>query len=228
VYHKSLNFINYRFFLVDIHMVDKKIKIWTPELALVAPIDVAQLPKFAGWVNYNGFRNPKIYHKGFDFASFLDSDDICYFGLPSELEVMAVRGGVVNSVRSIKSSYSNQVIIEHGETGDGTHSIYSHITPCVNEGEEVIAGQPIGRLFHQIREGGTPEQLIHLHLGMANSFNSISVRDRYTLKGPEKRYVDPIPLLFPEQRLPNWKLYRDDALITQKFLDFTLRYPEGV
>ena len=207
-------------------MTDKKIKFWTPGLDVVSPIDESQLPQFAKWVQYNCFRNPDKYHEGFDFAAFLDSKGICYLGLPSELEVRAIIEGVVTEV--IKRSdflYNNQVTIQHEGESDRMYSGYCHIAPIVKKGDVVEAGQPIGRLVHQ-RLDGRSLHLIHLHLGLVNIEDyTCKDIDGYTVEGRKKIYHNPVQILFPNQRLPSWKQYRDTAIVTQETLDDKIRFP---
>ncbi len=131
-------------------MVYKKIERWAPELELVEPIDVNQIPKFTTWVDYKGF---SIGHEGFVFASYLDPNGICYLGLPPNLEVRAVMGGIVSHVRKSAFAYSNEVGIEHGEPNMGVRSIYCHVNPLVEVGDEVELGQLIGTFVYQEKKG---------------------------------------------------------------------------
>ena len=207
-------------------MKTRKIKIWAPDLDLVSPIDEIQITEFKEWVQYNGFRTPQRGHGGFDFASYLTKDGACYLGLPPETVVRAVMGGIVAGVRKSNFAYSNEIIIDHGKQGDGVYSVYCHILPIVKEGQIVKTSQPIAKLFHQKKEGSSTEQLIHLHFGMANSFESIPIDGRYTLEGAKQKYIDPIKILFPDTELPAWQNYRDISILSQKTLDEKVRFPE--
>lgn len=207
-------------------MSNENVGIWTPDMDLITPIDESQIPGFEEWVHYNGFRNPRREHTGFDFASYLDTNDTCILGLPAETVVRAVRDGVVLVATQTGWPYADHVAVSHGEPGDGFNSEYHHVIPLVENQDIVEKGQPLGTLFHQKREGSRPEQLIHLHFEMANAFDTLSVRDRYTHKGVKRRYVNPAGTLFPSRDLPPWGDYRQGAIKSQATLSDMHYFPE--
>lgn len=169
--------------------IDKETQEWLPNQDTILPIDGRDIPHFKEWVCWNGFADDPSTgrrHDGFDFAAYITDDGRIIFGLPPETPVRAIADGVVRQVQDNSQAlhgedmYSTEIDIEHGDLNSGMFSFYIHVVPAVKARTEVKKGDIIGTLYKDPE--GDEGRLVHLHLGLTNSWNVSAVTSR--LKDP--------------------------------------------
>jgi murein DD-endopeptidase MepM/ murein hydrolase activator NlpD len=157
----------------------------------------SEITDFATWVMYNSF-NPKLNHPGLDFVAYKTRNGKCQFGLSENTLIRAVQPGVVAKLTS-NEGYFNFVTIDHPERRSPLSSTYVHVNPRVNRGQFVERGQVIGELFHQENHSRGKANVVHLHLGLIEN----------------DRYIDPYPLVSPDQNWEDWKAHSKTAIIPE-------------
>lgn len=168
--------------------INQETREWLPNQDTTLPIDGRDIPHFREWVCWNGFADDLSTvrrHDGFDFAAYITDDDRIIFGLPPETPVRAVADGLVKQVIDDPQAlhgdmYGVSIDIAHGEHNSGMYSFYIHVVPRVKAGIEVKKGDIIGTLYKDPE--GDEGRLVHLHLGLTNSWNVSAVTSR--LKDP--------------------------------------------
>lgn len=145
--------------------ITRETKIWVPGLDVIVPIDIASIPDFQRWVNFNGFHPG---HRGYDFSAYINGRNQCIVGLPPDARVKAVADGIVTRVYSPRGSYASDITIEHGGDREGLRSVYDHVVPMAEEGRIVKKGDVIAALFKD--PGNEEGRLVHLHLTLWNAW----------------------------------------------------------
>lgn len=153
--------------------LDNETKEWSDELDTALPIKGTDIPNFKAWINWNGFtynRKTKEGHDGFDFATYLTTDNRIIFGLPESVPIRAVADGVVRQISQRNGPYAFYINIEHGADDSGMFSGYHHVVPHIEQGSRVKKGDVIATLH---KDPGVEEgRLVHLHLTLTSGWGA--------------------------------------------------------
>ena len=107
-------------------------------------------------------------------------------GMDENSPVLAIQDGTVMEHISQFGKYGQAVVVKHD---DGSAYIYGHVTPQVQPGDRVSAGDRIAKLVYYPSPDGKSDYT-HLHL------------ERYTVLGDDSTAVDPIAFMASENITP--------------------------
>jgi len=189
-------------------------EVWPVDVSVVPPINGEDIPGFREWVCWNGYY---VDHEAFDFAAYINNNNMCVLGLPPETNIRSIADGTVVQIykNSDNDGYRTFIRIGHKNENDSDQtarakllSRYTHVRPLVEVGDQVEKGEIIAKLYKD--PGNESGRLVHLHFDLFNLRWSIfpTVPPMSVFRGlinliasPQESLNFRIPGMYPQPRI---------------------------